>query len=75
MSCVAWRAQAEWQYKSGGCAGIALLSSKLPPKRARTHQVTFVKALIFVLKVRETTALPLGGSEGLQGGGGEADAA
>ncbi|KAL6045043.1 putative transformation/transcription domain-associated protein [Balamuthia mandrillaris] len=40
----------DWQYKSGGCAGISLLSKRFPVRWVRQYEVQFVKALLFILK-------------------------
>jgi len=40
----------EWYYKSGGCMGISYLNSKMPAHWIGNQQVSFVKALLFVLK-------------------------
>eukprot|EP00026_Physarum_polycephalum_P000015 Phypoly_transcript_00015.p1 GENE.Phypoly_transcript_00015~~Phypoly_transcript_00015.p1 ORF type:complete len:3639 (+),score=586.09 Phypoly_transcript_00015:159-11075(+) len=42
--------QKPWHVKGGACAGISHLCSKLPPQWVRTHEVLFVKALLFLLK-------------------------
>lgn len=40
----------EWHFKSGGCLGISHLCSKLPVSWVIIHEVSFVKALLYVLK-------------------------
>jgi transformation/transcription domain-associated protein len=42
----------DWYFKSGGCLGISHLCSKMPVTWVIAHEVQFVKALLYVLKVR-----------------------
>ena len=50
--------KAEWQHKSGGCAGIMHLTRCLPLPIVRRHEILFLKALLFVLRVTPNDALP-----------------
>lgn len=43
--------QQDWRFRAGGCRGISHICTKMPQSWLLLHQIQFVQAILFVLRV------------------------